>query len=62
MDLPIKVPNYTTLSRRQSKLAVEIPSFIPNESRHIVIDSTGLKNFGEGEWKVRQHGYDKRRT
>jgi len=27
-----------------------------------VIDSTGLKVYGEGEWKVRQHGYSKRRT
>lgn len=39
-----------------------MPSLIPNESRHVVVDSTGLKIFGEGEWKVRQHGYDKRRT
>ena len=29
---------------------------------HIVIDSTGLKVYGEGEWKVRQHGYSKRST
>ncbi len=28
----------------------------------LVIDSTGLKVYGEGEWKVRQHGYSKRRT
>jgi hypothetical protein len=28
----------------------------------LVIDSTGLKVFGEGEWKVRKHGYDKRRV
>jgi hypothetical protein len=27
-----------------------------------VVDSTGLKIYGEGEWKVRQHGYSKRRT
>jgi len=56
------VPDYSTLSRRQAKLRVEIPSLIPTDSRHVVIDSTGLKIFGEGEWKVRQHGYDKRRT
>ena len=35
---------------------------MPSEPRHIVIDSTGLKVYGEGEWKVRQHGYTKRRT
>lgn len=62
MGLPIKVPDYTTLSRRQAKLSVEIPSLIPNDSRHVVIDSTGLKIFGEGSFQVRQHGYDKRRT
>jgi hypothetical protein len=31
-------------------------------ARHLVIDSTGVKVFGEGEWKVRQHGVGKRRT
>jgi len=29
---------------------------------HLVFDSTGLKIYGEGEWKVRKHGYSKRRT
>ena len=28
----------------------------------LVIDSTGLKIFGEGEWKMRTHGKQKRRT
>lgn len=32
------------------------------ENLHVVVDSTGIKVFGEGEWKVRQHGYSKRRT
>lgn len=32
------------------------------EPRHVLVDSTGLKVFGEGEWKVRQHGVGKRRT
>jgi len=49
MDVPLKVPDYTTLSRCQSKLEVEIPSFIQNESRHVVVDSTEIKIFGEGE-------------
>jgi hypothetical protein len=31
-------------------------------AKHIVVDSTGLKVYGEGEWKVRQHGSTKRRT
>ena len=29
---------------------------------HVVVDSTGLKVYGEGEWKVRRHGVSKRRT
>jgi hypothetical protein len=29
---------------------------------HQVVDSTGRKIYGEGEWKVRQHGISKRRT
>ena len=29
---------------------------------HLVLDATGLKVFGEGEWKVRKHGKEKRRT
>ena len=28
----------------------------------MVLDSTGVKVVGEGEWKVRKHGYSKRRT
>ena len=32
------------------------------EPRHIAVDSTGVKIYGEGEWKVREHGVGKRRT
>ena len=32
------------------------------EPLHLVLDSTGLKIYGEGEWKVRVHGVGKRRT
>ncbi len=59
-DLPI--PNYSTLSRRQEGLAVALPRRAKDEPLHVVIDSTGLKIYGEGEWKTRQHGVSKRRT
>ena len=59
-DLP--VPNYTTLSRRAQDLAVILPALRTGEPMHLVVDSTGLKVFGEGEWKVRKHGYSQRRT
>lgn len=61
MSLEINIPSYTQICRRQSKLSVVIGK-CGNESIHVVVDSTGLKIFGEGEWKVRQHGYSKRRT
>ena len=59
-DLP--VPNYTTLSRRAQDLRVALPATSSGEPLHLVVDSTGVKLYGEGEWKVRKHGYSKRRT
>jgi IS5 family transposase len=60
LDLP--VPDYSTLCRRRVGLEIELPRTRQNEPLHVVVDSTGLKVFGEGEWKVRQHGYSYRRT
>jgi hypothetical protein len=59
-ELP--VPNYTTLSRRAQELAVTLPAMYTGEPMHLLVDSTGVKLYGEGEWKVRRHGYSKRRT
>lgn len=60
IDLPI--PDHTTLSRRQAKLCICLPVTRAFEPLHVAVDSTGLKVYGEGEWKVRQHGTAKRRT
>jgi hypothetical protein len=65
MGLELKVPSYTQICRRQKGLKVNlcISERIKNgENIHMVIDSSGLKIYGEGEWKVRKHGYSKRRT
>lgn len=58
----LKVPSYSQICRRAADL--KITSYrIPNKGPIVIaIDSTGLKIFGEGEWKVRKHGYSKRRT
>lgn len=58
------VPNYSTLSRREGGLSVDLGAVLAPGKRHVLgVDSTGLKVFGEGEWKVRKHGTDgKRRT
>lgn len=62
LELAVDVPDHTTLCRRRKHLGISLGASMPSEPRHIVIDSTGLKVYGEGEWKVRQHGYTKRRT
>ena len=61
-DLDIQSPDYSTLCLRQKDLAVYLPKSKRKKPLHAVIDATGLKVFGEGEWKVRQHGYSKHRT
>jgi IS5 family transposase len=60
LDLPVM--SYSQLSRRCATLEVSLPRRQKSEPLHMVVDSTGVKIFGEGEWKVRQHGYSKRRT
>jgi len=60
--LNLPVPDHTHMSRRAASLTVAIPRCQRKGATHVVVDSTGLKIFGEGEWKVRQHGVGKRRT
>lgn len=62
MGVELAVPCYTTLCRRCQTLEVVLPRLKKNEPLHLVVDSTGVKVYGEGEWKVRQHGYTCRRT
>jgi len=62
LGVQVKVPDYTTLCKRSADLAVDLSPSQVKGAKHIVVDSTGLKVYGEGEWKVRQHGYSKRRT
>ena len=58
----LPIPNYSTLSRRSGGISVPFAPAKSGEPLHIAVDSTGLKVFGEGEWKVRKHGASKRRT
>jgi hypothetical protein len=61
MKIDLPVPDHSTLSKRGKDLKVKLPKKT-NQSLNIVMDSTGLKIYGEGEWKVRMHGVSKRRT
>lgn len=58
----LPVPDYSTLCRRQRTLEGTLPNLSQDSAIHLVVDSTGCKIYGEGEWKVRQHGISKRRT
>lgn len=62
MDIPLPVPDHSTVSRRLSALSISMPVQWQSGARHVVVDSTGVKVYGEGEWKARQHGVSKRRT
>lgn len=57
----VKVPDYSVINRRHRKLQLQL-SGADKEGKYIVMDSTGAKVYGEGEWKVRQHGWSKHRT
>jgi hypothetical protein len=62
IDLDWTVPNFSTLSRRKKTLKVNIPYRGSAGPLHLLIDSTGIKVEGEGEWNARKHGGTKRRV
>jgi hypothetical protein len=62
MKLELTTPDHSTLSRRRRQLKITLPVKDWTKTRHLLVDSTGVKVYGEGEWKVRQHGIGKRRT
>jgi len=55
------VPDYSTVSRRQKTLQVAIEVVPTTTGLHLLVDSTGIKMLGEGEWKTRKHGAEYRR-
>jgi len=61
LHLSLTVPDHSTLSKRSQTLKVQLPKKA-HGPLSIVMDSTGMKIYGEGEWKVRTHGKSKRRT
>src|SRR5213083_1193431 len=62
LGVALPVPDYSTLSRRAAEVAVALGALPRSGPLHVVIDSSGVKVYGEGEWKVRLHGWSKRRT
>ena len=69
LGLTLRVPDHTTLSRRAATLEVPRPrsSSSPDaggeaEPLHLLVDSTGLKLCGPGEWLIEKHGTKTRRS
>jgi len=62
LGMVLGCPDYTTLCRRGKMLNIALPRLRDGERIYMVVDSSGLKIYGEGEWKVRVHGKSKRRT
>lgn len=60
-ELDWPVPDFSTVSRRQKHLQVVIPHRGRSDALHLLVDSTGVKMLGEGEWKTKKHGADYRR-
>lgn len=57
-----RLPDYTTVCVRAATVEAVLKVIERGEKVHLVVDTTGLKVYGEGEWKVRMHGASKRRT
>ena len=62
MQVDVAIPDFTSLAKRAAKLEIALAVADRTGPIDIVVDSTGLKVFGEGEWKTRKHGVSKRRT
>jgi hypothetical protein len=60
MSIELKPPSASSICRRQQQLKVQLNHQVRGKIT-LVIDATGLKIYGEGEWKVRQQGWSKRR-
>ncbi|NPD70050.1 IS5 family transposase (plasmid) [Lichenicola cladoniae] len=57
LGLDLCVPDHSTLSRRGRAFAGRQPRAARrDEPVHVVLDSTGLQVFGQGEWDAEKHG------
>jgi len=63
LGLDLAIPDHTTLCRRADGLDVPRPQSSPGAGgMHLIVDSTGLKFHGPGEWLVEKHGTRTRRS
>ena len=60
LGLELSIPDHTTLSRRGRGFAGRRPRVVPHGPLHLLLDSTGMKLFGQGEWQEEKHGRARR--
>lgn len=60
-QVPLACPHYTCISKRAKSVEVSFKCPTRGPIQHLAIDATGLKVYGEGEWKVKKHGTDGKR-
>ena len=57
-QIPLSCPHYSCISKRAKSVNVSFKPKTRGAIKHLAIDATGLKVYGEGEWKVKTHGTD----
>ena len=57
-----KVPHYSLICKRLKELGKRLPSLPSNRGAVVILDASGMKVYGEGEWKVKVHGRGRPRT
>src|SRR4051794_14096975 len=62
LGVSLAIPDHTTFSRRSIGLSLPTTLTPSSEPVHVVIDSTGLKVYGAGEWQREKHGERGRRS
>jgi hypothetical protein len=62
LQVRLAIPDHTTFSRRSIGLSLTATLTRSSEPVHVVLDSTGLKVYGAGEWQREKHGKRARRT
>ncbi len=60
-NIPLVCPHDTCISRQAKEVEVSFKTKARRANQHFSIDATGLKVYGEGEWKVKKHGTDGKR-
>ncbi|MGE3557304.1 MAG: IS5 family transposase [Candidatus Obscuribacterales bacterium] len=57
----VAIPTYSLICKRAAKLGQSLPKLSRRRPNYVILDASGLKVVGEGEWKVKVHGQERRR-